>query len=100
MIEAEFRELQRKQRESGMRLKAYLKRESISRSCYYYWRRKFDGSNCSKNVMAPISVRRPDVVSSHEGISVMLPNGVQIHFSPAMEASALRFLIEKGGSHV
>ena len=58
MTEAEFRELQRKQRESGMRLMAYLKRESISRSCYYYWRRKFNGSNCVKNVMAPISVRR------------------------------------------
>jgi len=48
MTEAEFRELQRKQRESGMRLMAYLKRESISRSCYYYWRRKFDGRTVLK----------------------------------------------------
>jgi len=61
MTETEFRELQRRQREIGLNLKANL---------------------------------------GHDGISAMLPNDVQMHFSQIMEEIALRFLSEKGGNHV
>jgi len=100
MTETEFRELQREQRECGLCLQAYLEQQGIPYSRYYYWLRKYDNNNSAKNVMAPISVKSPTTMSAHEGISVMLPNGVQIHFSPSMEASALRFLNERGGDHV
>ena len=100
MTETEFRELQKKQRESGLGLMAYLRQESISYSSYCYWVLKFGRDKCAVSMMAPISVIRPVTASPREGISVMQPNGVQIHFSPSMEESALRFLNGKGGGHV
>jgi len=100
MTETEFRELQRKQRESGLGLKAYLRQKTIPYSNYYYWLGKYGNNNSARNVIAPISIRRSATASPHEGISVMLPDGMQIHFSPAMEESALRFLNERGYGHV
>ena len=44
--------------------------------------------------MTPISVRNIPSANSavHEGISILLPDVIQIYFNPSMEECVLRFL--------
>ena len=50
--------------------------------------------------MTPISVRNIPSANSavHEGISILLPDVIQIYFNPSMEECVLRFLSKRGGS--
>ena len=98
MTKEEFEVLQELQQESGLPLMAYLKQESIPYSSYTYWRRKYvEASDDRDDVIAPISINAPSVSSSREGISMSLPNGIMVHFSPDMEDAAMRFLTQSGG---
>lgn len=105
MTKEEFLKLQQKQLESGLNLTSYLKQNSVSYSNYRYWRSKYADErkeNLSAELLAPISVRNAPSLSpsTREGISVSLPNGMLVHFSPSMEDMAMRFLSEMGGRHV
>lgn len=105
MTKEEFLELQQRQLESGLNLTSYLKRISVSYSNYHYWRRKYDDGrkeDLPSEILAPISVRNAPSPSqgAREGISVSLPNGMLVHFSPGMGDAAMRFLSEMGGCHV
>lgn len=105
MTKEEFLMLQQKQLESGLNLTSYLKQISVSYSNYHYWRRKYEDERKESRpveLLAPISVRNAPSPSqgTREGISVSLPNGMLVHFSPSMEGVAMRFLSEMGGRHV
>ena len=98
MTKEEFEVLQELQQESGLTLMAYLKQESIPYSSYTYWRRKYaDAADNRQDLMAPISINNPSMSSGREGISMSLPNGIMVHFSPDMEDAAMRFLTQSGG---
>lgn len=105
MTEQGFKELQHEQQQSGMGLMAYLKSHSICYSNYTYWRKKYSatvvGDAQQPQTMAPISVRNTsNQQDAREGISVSLPNGTLAFFSPGMESSAIRLLMEMGGAYV
>jgi hypothetical protein len=103
MTKEDFMLLQQKQQESGLNLTAYLKRESLPYSNYHYWKRKFSdesGHSSAKGVMAPISFRNSPSAGVREGISVSMPDGLLVHFSPVMENAAMRFLSLMSCGHV
>lgn len=119
MTKEEFQQLQSHQKESGLGLMHYLKRESIPYSNYNYWNKKFSEETERNNnlPLAPITfVDEPTVeravtvtpfahqydtsAAAPEGISVMLPNGVRVHFSPGMASAALQLLTQNLIAHV
>lgn len=75
MTELEFLELQQKQQNSGLRMKAYFKQVSIPTSTYHYWRRKYHkSSGATSGIMAPISVGNTPCANSasYEGITCLM----------------------------
>lgn len=117
MTKEEFQQLQLHQKESGLGLMHYLKRESIPYSNYNYWNKKFseETERNNKLPLAPITftdkateeravtpfARQSDTsAATPEGISVMLPNGVRVHFSPGMASAALQLLTQNLIAHV
>ena len=117
MTKEEFEQLQQQQKESGLGLMAFLKRESIPYSNYNYWNKKYSTETERLNnlPLAPIvftdelpeersivSVRSPQTAGAlfMEGITVVLPNGIQAHFSAGMVSTALQLLTTNQKSHV
>lgn len=117
MTKEEFKQLQLQQKESGLGLMNYLKRESIPYSSYNYWNRKYseDTERLNNLPLAPImftddlpeersvaAIGDPPTAgySAMEGITVLLPNGIQAHFSAGMASAALQLLTTNQKSHV
>ncbi len=117
MTKEEFQQLQLQQKESGLGLMNYLKRESIPYSSYNYWNRKYSEETERLNnlplapimftdelpaerSLVPIGESHTIGASSIEGITVLLPNGIQAHFSAGMASAALQLLTTNQKSHV
>ena len=117
MTKEEFHQLQLEQKESGLGLMSFLKRESIPYSNYNYWNRKyseeterlnnlplapikFTDSLPEERAIVPIGQSQTMGISAIEGITVLLPNGIQAHFSAGMAGAALQLLTINQKSHV
>jgi len=119
MTKEEFQQLQLHQKESGLGLMHYLKRESIPYSNYNYWNKKFSEETERNNklplapitftdkateeravTVTPFAHQSDTSAATPEGISVMLPNGVRAHFSPGMASAALQLLTQNLIAHV
>ena len=117
MTKEEFHQLQLEQKESGLGLMSFLKRESIPYSNYNYWNRKyseeterlnnlplapimFTDSLPEERAIVPTVQSQTMSISAIEGITVLLPNGIQAHFSAGMASTALQLLTTNPRSHV
>ena len=117
MTKEAFQQLQLEQKESGLSLMHFLKRESIPYSNYRYWNKKYSAETERLNnlplapivftdelpkerAIVPVGGAHTAGASSIEGITVMLPNGIQAHFSAGMASAALQLLTINQKSHV
>ena len=117
MTKDEFQQLQLQQKESGLGLMRFLKRESIPYSSYHYWNRKyseererlnnlplapikFTDSLPEERAIVPIGQSQTMGISAIEGITVLLPNVIQAHFSAGISGVALQLLTINQKSHV
>ena len=93
MTKEEFELLQKRQKESGKSVKAFLKEEGIWFTRYYYWKKKY----CQPKIdagLVPIeihnnpeshSVSLEGVRGEIEGMSLAFPNGLRAHFGRGSE---------------
>lgn len=117
MTKEEFQQLQLQQKESGLGLMHFLMRESIPYSNYSYWKKKYSAETERLNNLplapivftdeladdrsvVPIGERHTTGAMCMEGITVLLPNGIQAHFSAGMAGAALQLLTTNQKSYV
>ena len=93
MTKEEFELLQKRQKESGKSVKAFLKDEGIWFTRYYYWKKKY----CQPEIdvgLVPIEIHNNP--ESHSvslegmrgeigGVSLAFPNGLRAHFGRGSE---------------
>ena len=93
MTKEEFELLQRRQKESGKSVKAFLAEEGIWFTRYYYWKKKYRQTKMETGLV-PIEIHNNTGGHSvsHEGIwgeigGVILafPNGLRAHFGRGSE---------------
>ena len=93
MTKEEFELLQKRQKESGKSVKAFLKDEGIWFTRYYYWKKKYSQPKVEAGLV-PIEIHnagarhsvsiatQPGEIS---GVSIAFPNGVRAHFGKGSE---------------
>ena len=93
MTKEEFELLQKRQKESGKSVKAFLKEEGVWFTRYYYWKKKYSQSK-KETCLVPIEIHNN--TGSHcvsfepmpgeiGGVSLAFPNGLRAHFGRGSE---------------
>ena len=93
MTKKEFELLQKRQKESGKSVKAFLKEERIWFTRYYYWKKKYCQSKIDAGLV-PIeihnnpeshSVSLEGIRGEIGGVNLAFPNGFRAHFGRGSE---------------
>ena len=93
MDKEQFLQLLEAQQRSGLSIQNYCQQHNISFSKFSYWKKKFitsSGSNSSPKKLVPIKVQSEQWHSS--GVSIHLPNGIDVEFSTSDDKVALQML--------
>ena len=100
MTKEEFELLQKRQKESGKSVKAFLAEEGIFFTRYYYWRRKYSHREPADGLV-PIEIhnegdnRSVGIATSPaelSGVSLAFPNGLRAHFGRGSEQVLMEVL--------
>ena len=100
MTKEEFELLQKRQKESGKSVKAFLKEEGVWFTRYYYWKKKYSQSK-KETCLVPIeihnnpeshSVSLEGIQGEIGGVSLAFPNGVRAHFGRGSERVLMEVL--------
>lgn len=97
MNQDEFLQLQLQQKSSGLTVKAYCQKHSISSSTFQYWKRKYDVSSptpTKSSALIPMQIHQQTRVNPARsaGMIILLPNGVQLEFASSDDKVALQTL--------
>jgi hypothetical protein len=88
-----MRQHRENQRASGLTIEAYCKREKISPSSWWYWRKRLiaQRSSSTPTAVAPVSFLRlsPQIAETAK-LEIALPNGARITTVPSCDPDALR----------
>ena len=93
MDKEQFLQLLETQQSSGLSIQNYCQQHNISLSSFSYWKKKFisnSGSNSPLKQLVPIKVHPDQRPSS--GVSIHLPNGIDVEFSTSDDKVALQML--------
>lgn len=93
MDKEQFLQLLEAQQSSGLSIQNYCQQHNIPFSNFSYWKKKFitsSGSNSSPKKLVPIKVQSEQWHSS--GVSIHLPNGIDVEFSTSDDKVALEML--------
>ena len=96
MNKEQFLQLLQEQQSSGLNIQDYCEQHSIPVSTFFYWRRKY-ASNLlggADESLLPISFDKSHSIAptSHSGVSIHLPNGIDVAFSASDDKVALQLL--------
>ena len=97
MEKEQFLRLLQEQQNSGLFVQTFCEQHNIPLSSFYFWKRKFGDqlstADLSDGDLVPINVRnnRPQGVSSN-GVSIHLPNGIDVEFGSSDDKVALQML--------
>ena len=100
MTKEEFELLQKRQKESGKSVKAFLAEEGIWFTRYYYWKKKYSQPKMESGLV-PIeihtnpeshSVSLEGIGGEIGGVSLAFPNGVRAHFGRGSEGVLMEVL--------
>ena len=96
MNKEQFLQLLQEQQSSGQNIQDYCKTHSIPVSSFFFWRRKY-ASNLlggTSESLLPISFDKEHSISSAStsGVSIHLPNGIEVEFSTSDDKVALQLL--------
>jgi len=104
MTKEEFDELRDAIKRSGKTVSVVLYEMGISQWQYYKWKKKYYGSTrlskLSKFVPVMVNKPQPEIAPVREGISMVMPDGTSVYFSPGMSSAAMSYLMWKGGGNV
>ena len=92
MTKEEFELLEKRQKESGKSVKAFLKEEGNWFTRYYYWKKKYGQPKIDAGLV-PIEIHNPEspsvslegIVGEIGGVSLAFPNGLRAHFGRGSE---------------
>ena len=93
MNKEQFLELLESQQSSGLSIQCYCQQHNIPFSSFSYWKKKFTtspSSTPSPKGLVPIKVHSEQRHSS--GVSIHLPNGIDVEFSTSEDKVALQML--------
>ena len=97
MNKEQFLQLLQEQQSSGLNIQGYCEQHSIPVSTFFYWRRKYAsnllGGTDSLSLL-PINFDKEHSItsSSTSGVSIHLPNGIDVAFSASDDKVALQLL--------
>ena len=100
MTKEEFELLEKRQKESGKSVKAFLRDEGVWFSRYYYWKKKYSQQKMEAGLV-PIEIH--NYTESHclslegiggeiGGVSLAFPNGLKAHFGRGSEKVLMEVL--------
>ena len=93
MDKEQFLQLLEAQQSSGLSIQSYCQQHNIPFSSFSYWKKKFTtspSSTPSPKCLVPIKVQSEQRHSS--GVSIHLPNGIDVEFSTSEDKVALQML--------
>ena len=93
MTKEEFEFLEKRQKESGKSVKAFLRDEGVWFTRYYYWKKKYSQQKMEAGLV-PVEIH--NYTESHclglegirgeiGGVSLVFPNGLKAHFGRGSE---------------
>lgn len=93
MDKEQFLQLLEAQQSSGFSIQSYCQQHNIPFSSFSYWKKKYiipPSSTPSPKRLVPIKVQSGQQHSS--GVSIHLPNGIDVEFSTSEDKVALQML--------
>ena len=97
MEKEQFFQLLQEQQNSGLFVQTFCEQHNIPLSSFYFWKRKFGAPSSAAGMpdgdLVPISVRNNRLQSvSGSGVSIHLPNGIDVEFGSSDDKVALQML--------
>jgi len=104
MTKEKFDELREAIARSGKTVVVALGEMGIPKWRYYRWKQKYYGNTrlTKRPKLVPVMVNKPqsEIAPVREGISMVMPDGTSVYFSPGMSSAAMSYLMWKGGGNV